>query len=66
MVHDDDGLFGLIESSNICIGFFNENDMYNDEIEMNLNTCIKSDTEKFFNWDHNPTPNTVCFSFLKF
>ena len=35
---------------------------YNDEIEMNLNTCTKGDAEKFFNWDHNPTPNTFCLS----
>jgi len=62
MVHDNDGFFGLIESNDKCVGLLNENDMYNDEIEMNLNTCTKGDAEKFFNWDHNPTPNTVCFS----
>ncbi|ORX35516.1 hypothetical protein BCR36DRAFT_257933, partial [Piromyces finnis] len=33
-----------------------------DEIKMNLNTCAKNDDEKFYNWDHNPTPSTVCFS----
>jgi len=29
---------------------------------MNLNVCAKNDDEKFFNWDHDPTPVTVCFS----
>ncbi|OUM57093.1 Non-catalytic module family DOC2, partial [Piromyces sp. E2] len=24
--------------------------------------CGIGDNEKFFNWDHNPTPITVCFS----
>jgi len=63
MVHDDDGFFGLIESSDKCVGFLNDKDMYNDEIEMNLNTCTKSDAEKFYNWDRNPTTsNTFCFS----
>ncbi|OUM58872.1 Non-catalytic module family DOC2, partial [Piromyces sp. E2] len=62
MVHDNDGFLTLIESSDKCVGFLNDNDMFNNEIEMNLNTCVKEDNEKFFNWDHNPTPITVCFS----
>jgi len=62
MVHDDDGFFGMIESSDKCVEILNDMDMYNNEIELNLNTCTKGDAEKFFNWDDNPTPNTICFS----
>ncbi|OUM57080.1 Non-catalytic module family DOC2, partial [Piromyces sp. E2] len=39
MVHDNDGFLTLIESSDKCVGFLNDKDMYNNEIEMNLNTC---------------------------
>ena len=60
--HNNDGFFELIGLADRCFGFLNEKDMYNNEIELNLNVCTKNDSEKFYNWDHNPTPTTVCFS----
>jgi len=34
IIHNDDGFFGWIESSDKSVGFLNVNDMYNDKIEM--------------------------------
>jgi len=33
------GFFELIGSADKCIGFLDVNDMYNNEIKMNLNAC---------------------------
>jgi hypothetical protein len=60
--HTKDCFFELFGSTDKCIGFLDVSDMYNNEIKMNLNVCAKNDDEKFFNWDHNSTPVTVCFS----
>ncbi|ORX49955.1 hypothetical protein BCR36DRAFT_290666 [Piromyces finnis] len=58
--HTDDAFFKLIGSDDKCIGILDENDMYNNEIELNLNTCIESDNEKFYVWDKQP--DIICFA----
>jgi len=57
--YTNDGFFELIGSADKYMDFLDENDMYNNEIKMNLKAFVKHDNEKFFNWDHNPTPVTV-------